>query len=260
MGKHGDPDRHDTNPLRGIFRKTEPAHGFPLGQDPEPDNTGDGDRWEDPRDTFGGETDHDPDAVEHFDPITDTGTETTIFEYGRSPAYPEFQPDPEPFPSEPDDVEPPPDVNQADYEIARNRSPRVWPWVLVASVFVCAVIGMYAAGRSAGSSEPVSDRYSAVQATVSVTVTATTGPKKSGAQPRPAVTVWRTRTPEPRVIVSRVPVPGPTVVTTRTAKPKPAPTVTKTVTKTRTVTEQCTITITVRRDGTVISEESSGDC
>lgn len=258
MGKHGDPNRHDTNPLRGIFRKTEPAHGFPLGQDPEPDNTGDSDRWEDPRDTFGGETDRDPDAVEHFDPITDTGTETTIFEYGRSPAYPEFQPDPEPFPSEPDDVEPPPDVSQADYE--PTRRPRPWLAVLAVSGALSAVVLAGWLGRMTTPSEPVSDRYSAVQATVSVTVTATTGPKKSGAQPRPAVTVWRTRTPEPRVIVSRVPVPGPTVVTTRTAKPKPAPTVTKTVTKTRTITEQCTITITVRRDGTVISEESSGDC
>lgn len=241
MGKHGDPERHDTNPLHGIFRKFEPSHtGFEPDPVPEP-------------------VERDPDGVEIFDPIISTNP-TEVIHYGRSPAYPTFEPDPEPYPGEPDDVEPPPDVNQADYEIARNRSPRVWPWVMVASVFVCAVIGTYAAGRSAGSSEPVSDRLSAVQATVSVTVTATpkatAGPKKTGAQPRPTVTVWRTRTPEPRVIVSRVPVPGPTVRTTRTAQAKPAPT----VTKTRTITQQCTITITVRRDGTVIGQEETGDC
>lgn len=232
MGRHSDPERRDTNPLHGLFRDYEPAHGQPLG---DPDE-------------------RDPDQVETFDPITSTAAsaETTVFEYGRSPAYPAFQPDPEPYPGEPTEFEPPPDVNLADYEPARR--PRVWLVALGLSGALCAVVLAGWVGRTTAPSEPASVALSPSPSPSVVTVTAT--PKRGG-KPRPAVTVWRTRTPEPRTVVevSRVPVPGPKVTTTRTVTPKP-----KVSVKISPVPgPTCTITIFVEPFGDD-REERSGSC
>lgn len=168
MGRHSDPERRDVNPIHGLFRKTEPAHGFPLG-----------------------EPDRDPDQVETFDPITSTADDRTT------------------------KFEPPPDVNLAGYETTRR--PRAWLLALGLSGALCAVVLAGWVGRTTAPSEPASVAPSPSV----VTVTAT--PKRED-KPRPAVTVWRTRTPEPRTVVevSHVPVPGPTVVTTRTVTPRPS--------------------------------------
>lgn len=167
MGRHSDPERRDVNPLHGLFRKTEPAHGFPLGE---------------------------PDQVETFDPITSTADDRTT------------------------EFEPPPDVNLVEYETTRR--PRAWLLALGLSGALCAVVLAGWVGRTTAPSAPASVALSPSPSPSVVTVTAT--PKRGG-EPRPAVTVWRTRTPEPRTVVevSRVPVPGPTVVTTRTVTPKP---------------------------------------
>lgn len=240
MGKHGDPNRHDTNPLHGLFRKFEPGH---TGFEPDP--------------VEHVEPERDPDAVEVFDPVTSTAP-TTVIEYGRSLAYPAFEPDPEPYPGEPDDVEPPPDVNLADYELSeadhemiRRQSPR-WPTFLGLSVALCAVVLAAWLGRASADREPLSVPYSAIPSPSVRTVTATPKPVKAKPVPKATVTAWRTRTPEPRVMISRVPVPGPKVVTTRTAKPEPAPT--------KTVYRECVITIRIDDFGEVIDRNRSGDC
>lgn len=193
MGKHGDPDRHDTNPLHGIFRTFEPAHtGF----------------------------ERDPDRVETFPPIADD--ETEIISYGRSDAYPEWNSDPEPYPDEPD-------PEQADEEIARNRAPALWPWAMALSAGLCAVGLMAWQPWANASPTAVSDPHSP-QATVFVTVSPESvvkvksrpGPTVTKTvQPMPAVVtayapaprVTITKRPDPIVSVkiSRVPVPGPTV-------------------------------------------------
>jgi len=207
MGRHSDPERRDTNPLHGLFRDYEPAHGFPLG---DPDE-------------------RDPDQVETFDPITSTAAsaETTVFE-------------------------PPPDVNLADYEPARR--PRVWLVALGLSGALCAVLLAGWVGRTTAPSEPASVALSPSPSPSVVTVTAT--PTRGG-KPRPAVTVWRTRTPEPRTVVevSRVPVPGPKVTTTRTVTPKPK----VSVKISRVPGPTCTITIFVDPFGDD-REERSGSC
>src|SRR5690606_7330775 len=142
MGRHSDPERRDVNPLHGLFRKTEPAHGFPLG-----------------------EPERDPDQVETFDPITSTADDRTT------------------------EFEPPPDVNLAGYETTRR--PRAWLLALGLSGALCAVVLAGGVGRAPAPPEPASVARSPSVGTVTAT------PKREDT-PRPAATVWRTRTPEPR--------------------------------------------------------------
>lgn len=233
-GKHRG-DRHDSNPLHGIIRNFEPAHSG-LG----PDDA----------------SERDPDAVETFDPITSTA-ETEVISYGRSPAYPEFEADPAPYPAEPVEADLPPDVNQADYEYRSIRRAPVWLPVLVLTIAVVVVLVLYGLSRTGGAVEVVSDRYSPSQvpslATVTVTAKASTA-KRTSAKPEPVVTEWKTKTatvtPAPMISYRMVPGPKVTVTRTATAKPKPAPTVTRT----------CLVVITVNRAGSEIDREESGAC
>jgi hypothetical protein len=245
MGKHGDPDRHDTNPLHGLFRKFEPGHTGFEPDDPEPDRV-----------------ERDPDQLETFEPITSTSTgETEVIRYGRSPAYPAFESDPEPYPSEPDDVEPPPDVNLVDYEIARNRAPRRWPVFLGLSAGLCAVVLAVWAGRTSAPTETVSDPHSAGK-TVFVTLPPSPAPKGKTPKAKPGPTVTKTismtERPAPKVITSYVP--GPRTTVRITPKPKVSIKVSRVPVPGPTKTVECVITITVNRNGVELDRETSGVC
>lgn len=251
MGKHGDPKRHDTNPLHGIFRKFEPGHtGF------EPDDV------EPPP------VERNPDQIEFFEPVTGTSTsETDVIHYGRSPAYPAFEPDPDPYPIEPDDVEPPPDVNLAGYELSeadremiRRKSPR-WPVFLGLSAALCAVALTVWLGRTDSATEPVSDTHSPAK-TVFVTLPPSLVPAPKGKPPKAAPTVTKTIKatvfPAPKVITSYLP--GPRTTVKITPKPKVSVKISRVPVPGPTKTVECVIVITQNRAGVELDRETSGVC
>ena len=289
MGRHRDPNRHDTNPFGKIFRTTEPAHGR-WADDDEPST---------PAETDGLINDpaHGADSEELVTPEPEIEIKAGRRAYGGSladlvaqvenaeldPELPDYltggfdavgtdRPDTrerEPDPprtmvigSPPE--EPPPDVNQAEYEDRIYQGRRsAWLPFFAGSVALCAALAGGWYSHSALSQTPVSDAHSPVQtATVTTTQTATVEPRPGG-KPRPTVTAWRTRDAKPKatVRVTTTPPPGPTVFTTRTVTPEPRVSV-KVETRTRpvpgpTVTETCWVTITLRRNGTQLSEETS---
>lgn len=259
MGRHSDPNRHDTNPLKGIFRKDEPRHAGDGHEDPPPEHTvppierTDGDGFPaitstEPDDGTGG-------TMPPFLPPADEATE--YIRFGAPPVRP-FEPDDTPLPeSYLADYE----LSEGEREIVRNRAPARWPIALGLSVALCAVLAAGAVGRATAPGTPVSDQHSPRE-TVTVTSTpkATAGPKKTGAQPRPTVTEWRTRTPKPEVRVSTMP--GPTVRTTQFITPEPVVSirVSRVPVPGPTKTVECVITITVNRSGVELDRETSGVC
>lgn len=262
MGKHSDPNRKDTNPFGQIFRKFEPAHtGFEPDTDSPPEHTvppiarTDGDGFPaitstEPDDGTGG-------TMPPFLPPADEATE--YIRFGAPPVRP-FEPDDTPLPeSYLADYE----LSEGEREIVRNRAPARWPIALGLSVALCAALAAGAVGRATAPGTPVSDQHSPRE-TVTVTTTpspkATAGPKRSGAQPRPTVTAWRTRTPKPEVRVSTVP--GPVIRTTQFITPEPVVSVriSKVPVPGPTKTVECVITITVNRSGVELDRETSGVC
>src|SRR5690606_41535043 len=94
-----------------------------------------------------------------------------------------------------------------------------WLLALGLSGALCAVVLAGWVGRTTAPSEPASVALS--PSPIPSVVTGTATPKRGG-EPRPAVTVGRTRTPEPRTVVeaSGGPVPGPTGASTRAVPPR----------------------------------------
>jgi hypothetical protein len=237
MGKHSDPERHDTNPFGKIFRTIEPAHGRwsdePDTPAPVADPAHDANAEEIKdlpeiragRRAYGGSladlvaqvenTEYDPDLPDYltggFDAIDTDRPDTR-----------ERAPDKTMIGSPP--IEPPPDVNQATYE-DRIRSGRRSGWLpfFAGSVALCVALAGGWYSHSALSQKTASEALSPVQtATKTVTRTATVTPK-SGGQPRVTVTAWRTREAKPKITVrvTTTPPPGPIVRTTRTITPEP---------------------------------------
>jgi hypothetical protein len=209
MGRHSDPNRRDTNPLHGLFRRTEPGHTGGWNYQPT----------EKPAEPTGGEVrPHEPaeeTALFRLDPEPvepPAADRTEVIRIGRPPYL-----DPTPG------IEPPADRPvwpkgwvERKIEVEREPEPR-WKAALAAGVALCVGLaggwGLAHVGRAEAVSVPLRPAQ-----TITVTASA------SGGEVRPAVTAWRTRTPKPKtsVKVSRVPVPGPTVTTTRTVRPKPS--------------------------------------
>lgn len=292
MGRHRGPNK-DTNPFSKVFRTIEPSHtrwaddadikpSTPAETDGlinDPAHGADSEEiWEPPaitagRRAYGGSladlvaqvenADLDPELPDYltggFDAI---GTDRPDTREREEPARTMV------IGSPPE--EPPPDVNQAEYEDQIYRGRRSgWLPFFAGSVALCVALAGGWYSHSALSQTPVSDQHRAAQtATVTTTQTATVRPEPGG-KPRPTVTAWRTREAKPKatVRVTTTPPPGPTVFTTRTVTPEPRVSVrveTRTrpgPTVTETVTERCTITIFInRRTGIEIDRTESGSC
>lgn len=302
MGKHRDPKRHDTNPFGKIFRTIEPAHGrwadddpvTPAEDDPvmnDPAHGADSEELVTPkpvepdpeplieiragRRAYGGSladlvaqvenAELDPELPDYltggFDAI---GTDRPDTREREKPAETMI------IGSPPVPPEPPPDVNQAEYE-DRFREGRRSGWLpfFAGSVALCVALAGGWYSHSALSQSSGSEALSPAQtATVTKTQTATAAPG-SGGKPQATVTAWRTREPKPKatIRVTTTPPPGPTVFTTRTVTPEPRVSVrveTRTrpgPTVTETQTERCTITIYInRRTGVEFDRSESGTC
>jgi hypothetical protein len=300
MGKHRDPKRHDTNPFGKIFRTIEPAHGrwadddpgTPAEDDPvmnDPAHGADSEELVTPkpvepdpeplieikagRRAYGGSL---ADLVAQVE-NAELDPELPDYLTGGFDAVGTDRPDTRerPKPAEtmiigaaPVPPEPPPDVNQAEYEDrARDGRRSGWLPFFAGSVALCVALAGGWYSHSALSRTAASEAHSPVQtATKTQTVTAT---PKPGGKPQATVTAWRTAKAKPKatVRVTTTPPPGPTVFSTRTVTPeprisvrvetrsRPGPTVTETQ------TERCVITIYInRRTGVEIDRTESGSC
>lgn len=227
MGSHRDPNRHDTNPFRGLFRTFEPAH---TGL--EPDNIGKGDRWEDPRDVHSGETSRW--SIER-ESETDTGDRWADIGYSMIAVGPERSQD------------------DADEEIALNRSSRRWPLFLGLSAALSAVVLGIVLGYSGSSAERVSVRHSP-----GPTVFVTVRPSAQAVKAKPLPAVTKTIRPAPIAVTSYAP--GPRVTIVKTPRPVVSVRISRVPVPGPTITVECTITVIVSRSGVELERLMSGPC